>query len=94
MTTECNNCGDAKPDDKFKACQSCREKWRRAKTPISDYLKIHRNVFAYAINELKDMIDGGEECRGRDSQIGHIIGVLENDPWHIHLANQSMRKKA
>jgi len=93
MTTECNNCGAAKPDDKFKACPSCREKWRKA-APPSDYLRIHRNVLRYAISLLTDMIDGGEECRGRDSTIGHIIGVLENDPWHIHLANQETRGKS
>lgn len=29
-----------------------------------------------AIEELRDMIDGGEECRGRDSQISHIIRIL------------------
>lgn len=94
MRTECQNCGCAKPDDKFRACPSCREKWREAKAPTSDYIRIHRNVFAYAINELKEMVDGGEECRGRDSQISHIIGVLENDPWHIVLANKATRRKA
>lgn len=30
-----------------------------------------------AITELQEMIDGGEECRGRDSQISSIINILE-----------------
>lgn len=30
-----------------------------------------------AVEELRDMIDGGEECRGRDSQISEVIRILE-----------------
>ena len=30
-----------------------------------------------AIAELCAMIDGGEECRGRDSEISNIIQILE-----------------
>lgn len=30
-----------------------------------------------AIKELHSMIDGGEECRGRDSEISNIIYILE-----------------
>ena len=30
-----------------------------------------------AVEELRDMIDGGEECRGRDSQISEVIRLLE-----------------
>lgn len=37
-----------------------------------------------AIQLLNDMIDGGEECRGRDSEISHIIGVLEGDANHLN----------
>ena len=29
------------------------------------------------IEELQSQIDGGEECRGRDSQISHVINILE-----------------
>jgi hypothetical protein len=93
MTTECMNCGGEKPDDKFRACPTCRAAWRKY-APKGDSVLIPRAALNYAIEQLKDMIDVGEECRGRDSQIGHIIGVLENDPWHIHLANQSGRKRA
>lgn len=32
-----------------------------------------------AIAELSDMIDGGEECRGRDSEISRIINILEGE---------------
>lgn len=32
---------------------------------------------AKAIAQLSDMIDGGEECRGRDSQISYVIDILE-----------------
>lgn len=32
-----------------------------------------------AIAELLDMIDGGEECRGYDSQISTIIRILEGE---------------
>ena len=28
MTSICNNCGAGKPDDRFRACPSCREAWR------------------------------------------------------------------
>lgn len=34
-----------------------------------------------AIDELLDMIDGGEECRGIDSQISSIIRILEGDEY-------------
>ena len=30
-----------------------------------------------AIEELRDQIDGGEECRGRDQQISEVIRILE-----------------
>ena len=30
-----------------------------------------------AIEELRDQIDGGEECRGRDQQINEVIRILE-----------------
>lgn len=30
-----------------------------------------------AVAELRDMIDGGEECLGRDQQISKIIRILE-----------------
>lgn len=30
-----------------------------------------------AIEELTSMVDGGEECRGRDSQISEVIRILE-----------------
>jgi len=30
-----------------------------------------------AIEELESQIDGGEECRGRDTQISHVIRILE-----------------
>lgn len=32
-----------------------------------------------AIAELCSMIDGGEECRGRDSEISHVIRILEGE---------------
>ena len=31
----------------------------------------------YALAQLSFMIDGGEECRGRDSEISQVIRVLE-----------------
>jgi len=31
-----------------------------------------------AIAELTAMIDGGEECRGRDSELSRIINILES----------------
>lgn len=31
----------------------------------------------HAIAELNSQIDGGEECRGRDSEISHVIHILE-----------------
>ena len=30
-----------------------------------------------AVEELHGMIDGGEECRGRDQQISEVIRILE-----------------
>ena len=30
-----------------------------------------------AVEELRDMIDGGEECRGYDSQLSEVIRILE-----------------
>ena len=39
-----------------------------------------------ALDELRDMIDGGEECRGNDSRISHVIGILEGDANHILMA--------
>lgn len=30
-----------------------------------------------AVEELREMIDGGEECRGHDSQISEVIRILE-----------------
>jgi len=30
-----------------------------------------------ALEELREMIDGGEECRGHDSQISEVIRILE-----------------
>lgn len=32
-----------------------------------------------AIAELESMIDGGEELRGHDSQISHIIRILQGE---------------
>lgn len=32
-----------------------------------------------AIEELRDMIDGGDECYGRDSQISYVIDLLEGN---------------
>lgn len=32
-----------------------------------------------AIEELHSQIDGGEECKGRDSQISYVIGILEGN---------------
>ena len=42
-----------------------------------------RELISLASMELLDMIDGGEECRARDSQISHVIGILEGDPNHL-----------
>jgi hypothetical protein len=42
-----------------------------------------------AIKELNEMIVGGDECEGRDSQLSHIIGILEHDPNHVWLARKS-----
>jgi hypothetical protein len=39
-----------------------------------------------ALKELHELIDGGEECQGRDSQISHVIGILEGDANHLHVA--------
>lgn len=36
-----------------------------------------------AIDELLDMIDGGEECRGIDSQISSIIRILEGEEYRV-----------
>lgn len=30
-----------------------------------------------AIEKLREQIDGGEECRGRDQQISEVIRILE-----------------
>lgn len=36
-----------------------------------------RESVIQALGMLHDMIDGGEECRGRDSEISDIIRLLE-----------------
>ena len=41
-----------------------------------------------ALAELYGMIDGGEECRARDSELSHVIGILENDMNHITMARK------
>ena len=33
----------------------------------------------FAIGFLGNMIDGGEECRGRDSEISQVIRILEGE---------------
>lgn len=33
----------------------------------------------HAIEELESQIDGGEECRGRDSQISYVISILRGE---------------
>lgn len=35
----------------------------------------------HAIGFLGAMIDGGEECRGMDSQISEVIRILEGDSY-------------
>ena len=32
-----------------------------------------------AIKELNNQIDGGDECRGRDSEISEVIKILEGE---------------
>jgi hypothetical protein len=41
-------------------------------------LVLDRRIKA-AVTELSSMIDGGEECRGRDSEISQVIRILEGD---------------
>lgn len=48
---------------------------------------------ALAIAELKEMIDGGEECQGQDSRISHIIGILEGDANHLMMARKDNAEK-
>ena len=45
-----------------------------------------------AIKELRELIDGGDECRGQDSRISHVIGILEGDANHLHLAARAANK--
>ena len=40
--------------------------------------KHHKSINA-AITELYELIDGGEECRGRDSAISRVIRILEGN---------------
>ena len=61
---------------------------------LKDKVTLDRAAYNYICNELYEMIDGGEECSGRDSSISHIIGVLQCDPWHEYLANQQIRLKS
>ena len=43
---------------------------------ITDLL---RKRIKKACTELESMIDGGEECRGKDSQISYIIQLLRGE---------------
>ena len=61
---------------------------------LKDKVTLDRTAYNYLCNELNEMIDGGEECRWRDSMISHILGVLQDDPWHKHLANQQIKLKS
>ncbi len=46
-----------------------------------------------ALRELYDMLDGGDECQGRDSQLSHVIGILKRDPNHLFLARRDAARQ-
>ena len=89
-TSDILNADDERMSDLLRLAQ----KHHVLKEALKDKTVIKREAYQYIINELNELIDGGEECRGRDSSISHIIGVLQGDPWHEYLANQQIRLKS
>lgn len=56
--------------------------WADAGDDVPDELKYIRLLTGridHAVRELLGQIDGGEELRGRDSEISAIIRILEGD---------------
>lgn len=64
-------CGAVEPT--WTPCQTCGRIAALAASAFTDL----RITVAHAIEELQSQIDGGEECRGRDSQISYVIDILE-----------------
>ena len=89
-TSDIINADGERMEDLLRAAQ----KHHVLREQLKDKVTLDRAAYSYIVNELSDMIDGGEECRGRDASISHVIGVLQDDPWHKHLANQQILLKA
>lgn len=47
-----------------------------AETTEGQLIRLKKRM-AEAVRMLEDMIDGGEECRGRDSELSEVIRKLE-----------------
>ena len=89
-TSDILNADDERMSDLLRLAQ----KHHVLREELKNKVTLDRAAYNYLCNELNEMIDGGEECRGRDSTISHILGVLQDDPWHKHLANQQIKLKS
>ena len=67
MTEICHNCGGQKPDDRYRACPSCRAEWRsRARKPGGTAETIER------------LTAENERLRARLALVERLNAVLEH----------------
>lgn len=63
MSTTCNNCGNAKPDDRFRACPDCRAYWRAADQKRCPQRMRHRRTIAVD-RDILDQLEPAAKARG------------------------------
>ena len=68
MSVICNNCGGAKPDDRFMACPACRSEWRtRSRKPGGTAEKLDK-----AARAIKHLLDRSQH----DDDLYYRIGYM------------------
>lgn len=58
------------------------QEWADAGDDVPDelkYIRLLKQRIESAMRELDELIDGGEECHGRDSRISRVIRILDGE---------------